>query len=319
MPGLLGLLHGRFATPHAGIWILVAISAALGIFGANPHQVDNLTQITLASNTGTFLVYGSTCIIALIAFASRHDKHPIKHYVIPGLGALMNIAELIGVIYIAVNASGTSPGDAYKALGIVAVWAIIGVVWVDDATRRCVARSCSTIRGSAPRSPRPPVVASGWSGPAPPDPTIPAWRRADRARLPARAPRGRDRRGHVGLALPAARPRPARRPHRGGGEVALAEVSRPEPTVVRLACELPTRRLRDAPRRALEPARHPRDAPGWARAPHARLFETLGDGHLELVRLDGPGAVTLRTLALSALRFFGVAPGYLAPFWRRMG
>jgi amino acid transporter len=130
MPGILGLLHGKFATPHGGIWVLVAISAALGIFGANPHQVDNLTQITLASNTGTFLVYGFTCIIALVAFASRHDKHPIKDLVIPGVGALMNIAELLGVVYIAVNASGTSPGNAFKALGVVAVWCLIGVVWV---------------------------------------------------------------------------------------------------------------------------------------------------------------------------------------------
>ena len=130
MPGILGLLHGKFATPHGGIWVLVAISAALGIFGANPHQVDNLTQITLASNTGTFLVYGFTCIIALVAFASRHDKHPIKHLLIPGVGALMNIAELLGVVYIAVNASGTSPGDAYKALGVVVLWCLIGVVWV---------------------------------------------------------------------------------------------------------------------------------------------------------------------------------------------
>jgi amino acid transporter len=130
MPGILGLLHGRFATPHGGIWVLVAISAALGIFGANPHQVDNLTQITLASNTGTFLVYGFTCIIALVAFASRHDKHPIKHLLIPGVGALMNIAELLGVVYIAVTASGTSPGDAYKALGAVILWCLIGVVWV---------------------------------------------------------------------------------------------------------------------------------------------------------------------------------------------
>ena len=55
----------------------------------------------------------------MVAFASRHDKHPMKHYVLPGLGALMNIAELLGVIYIAVNGSGTTPGDAYKALGVV--------------------------------------------------------------------------------------------------------------------------------------------------------------------------------------------------------
>jgi amino acid transporter len=130
MPSVLGLLHGRFATPHAGIWILVALSAALGVFGANPKQVDNLTQITLASNTGTFLVYGMTCVIALVAFASRHDKHPLKHLFIPGLGAIMNVLELAGVIFIAVTGSGTSPGNAYKALGVVVLWCVVGVVWV---------------------------------------------------------------------------------------------------------------------------------------------------------------------------------------------
>ena len=130
MPGILGLLHGRFATPHAGIWVLVGLSAALGVFGANPYQVDNLTQITLASNIGTFLVYGFTCIIAIVAFASRHDRHIGKHYALPGIGALMNIAELLGVVYIAVNGSGTTPGDAYKAIGVVIIWCLIGAVWV---------------------------------------------------------------------------------------------------------------------------------------------------------------------------------------------
>ncbi len=130
MPAILGLLHGEFATPHGGVWILTALSAAIGVFAANPHQVDNLTQVTLASNTGTFIVYGFTCVIAIVAFASRHDKHPVKHYLLPGLGALMNIAELLGVIYIAVNGSGTSPGNAYKALGVVVLWCVIGAVWV---------------------------------------------------------------------------------------------------------------------------------------------------------------------------------------------
>ena len=130
MPALLGLLHGEFATPHAGIWILVGVSAMLGVFGANPHQIDNLTQITLASNTGTFLVYGLTCTVAIVAFASRHDRHLVKHYFIPGLGALMNLAELFGVIYIAVKGSGTAPGDAFKALGVVVLWCILGAVWV---------------------------------------------------------------------------------------------------------------------------------------------------------------------------------------------
>ncbi len=130
MPGILGLLHGRFATPHGGIWVLVGLSAVLGVFGANPYQVDNLTQITLASNTGTFIVYGFTCVIAIVAFASRHDRHPVKHYLVPGVGALMNIAELMGIVYIAVTGSGTAPGNAYKALGAVAIWCVIGAVWV---------------------------------------------------------------------------------------------------------------------------------------------------------------------------------------------
>ena len=42
----------------------------------------------------------------------------------------MNVAEIIGVLYIAVTGSGTSPADAYKAIGVVVVWALIGVVWV---------------------------------------------------------------------------------------------------------------------------------------------------------------------------------------------
>jgi len=130
MPGILGLLHGRFATPHGGIWVLVVLSAALGVFGANPYQVDNLTQITLASNIGTFIVYGFTCVIAIVAFASRHDRHFVKHYLTPGVGALMNIAMLVAVFYIAVTGSGTTPGDAYKAIGVVVLWCIIGAVWV---------------------------------------------------------------------------------------------------------------------------------------------------------------------------------------------
>jgi APA family basic amino acid/polyamine antiporter len=130
MPSILGLLHGEFATPHAGIWIITAIAAALGAFGSVPWQVDNLTQITLASNIGTFLVYGGTCLIAVIAFASRHDKHIVKHIFLPGLGALMNVLELAGVVYIAVTGSGTTPGDAYKAMGVVGLWCLVGFIWV---------------------------------------------------------------------------------------------------------------------------------------------------------------------------------------------
>jgi APA family basic amino acid/polyamine antiporter len=130
MPSILGLLHGDFATPHGGIWILTGFSALIGIYCVQPAQVDNITQVTLASNTGTFLVYGLTCLVTLVAFASRHDKHPVKHYVVPALGLLMNLGELAGVVYLAVKAGGNSATDAYKALAVVGAWIAAGLVWV---------------------------------------------------------------------------------------------------------------------------------------------------------------------------------------------
>lgn len=128
MPGILGLLHGRYATPHGGIWILTGLSAALGIYGV--HNIDNLTQITLASNIGTFLVYGLSCFICIVAFASHHDKHIGKHFLVPGLGVVMNLAELSGVVYLAVKAGGTTSTDTYKAIAVVVAWCVAGIVWV---------------------------------------------------------------------------------------------------------------------------------------------------------------------------------------------
>ncbi|GAC1602655.1 MAG: hypothetical protein NVS3B21_30920 [Acidimicrobiales bacterium] len=129
MPGVFGFLHGKYATPHSSIVILTVLSAAIGVFASNPWQTDNLTQTVLASNTGTFIVYGAACLVAFVAFASRHDKHIVKHMVIPGVGFLMNLAELAGVVYIAATGSGTSPGDAFKALGVVGLWIVLGFVW----------------------------------------------------------------------------------------------------------------------------------------------------------------------------------------------
>lgn len=130
MPSILGLLHGDFATPHGGIWILAGFSALVGIYAVQPAQVDNITQITLASNVGTFLVYGLTCLITIVAFAHRHDKHFVKHYVAPAIGFLMNLAMLFGVVYLAVKAGGAAAKDAYKALGIDGLWIVLGLVWV---------------------------------------------------------------------------------------------------------------------------------------------------------------------------------------------
>ena len=129
MPSILGLLHGEFATPHGGIWVLTALSALIGIYAVDPYTVHPITQVTLASNTGTFLVYGATCIVAVIAFSHRHDKQVFKHYVVPVIGSLMNLAMLAAVVYLAVKAGGEGASDAYKALGTVGVWVVLGAIW----------------------------------------------------------------------------------------------------------------------------------------------------------------------------------------------
>jgi amino acid transporter len=128
VPSIMGLLHGRFATPHWGVWFLAAVSAVFGVYGV--YSVDTVTQITLASNFGTFLVYGMTCIVTIVAFASHQDKSVVKHYVVPGLALLMNIAELVGIVYLAITAGGATSMDAYIAIGGVAVWCVIGLLWV---------------------------------------------------------------------------------------------------------------------------------------------------------------------------------------------
>ena len=158
MPGILGLLHGRFATPHGGIIILTGLAAAIGVYCASPYQVDNITQITVASNTGTFLVYGMSCVIAIVAFASRHDKHWLKHTVVPAIGALMNVSMLLGVVYLAITAGGTTATDTYKSIAIVVGWIVIGVLWVAFNPNKHHAKGVVEERKTVERAPAPPPV-----------------------------------------------------------------------------------------------------------------------------------------------------------------
>jgi len=127
MPTLLGILHGSYDTPHYGIWILVIISAAFGAYGV--LNVDNLTQITLASNTGTFLLYGLTNLIALWAFFHRPDSSLVKHRVVPFLGFLANILMLGAVVWLGISGGGSSATDALIAIALVVVWLVAGAAW----------------------------------------------------------------------------------------------------------------------------------------------------------------------------------------------
>jgi basic amino acid/polyamine antiporter, APA family len=125
MPVIFGFLHGRFRTPHVGVIVLTALSAAIGAYGV--LNIDNLTQITLVSNVGTFLLYGMTCIVCVLAFIGVEGRHWFSTIVAPVLGAVLNVAMLIGVGYYDTSTQGASiQRDALIAIAFSLAWLVIG-------------------------------------------------------------------------------------------------------------------------------------------------------------------------------------------------
>ena len=124
LPTVFGFLHGRYRTPHIGVIVLTALSAIIGSYGV--LNVNNLTQVTLISNIGTFLLYGMTCIICIIAFAGVVGRSVFSTILAPVLGAVLNIAMLIGVIYYAITAGGASQTNTIVAGVFSIAWLVIG-------------------------------------------------------------------------------------------------------------------------------------------------------------------------------------------------
>src|ERR1019366_7242759 len=98
LPEMLGFMHGGFMTPHMAMWVLVVVSTIIA--GVGVRSVVGLTGITLASNLGTFILYGLTCIWTIVAFKQRKDFNPIKHAIIPGVGFLANLVMVRGILYL---------------------------------------------------------------------------------------------------------------------------------------------------------------------------------------------------------------------------
>src|SRR5207244_2987665 len=116
MPELLGAMHGRFATPHRAIWVLVVVSTLIAWVGV--YSVVGLTGITLASNFGTFVLYGLTCVWTIIAFAGRKEYSVVKHLVVPGLGLIANLAMLGAILYLYIIGNADSQHEAYICFAI---------------------------------------------------------------------------------------------------------------------------------------------------------------------------------------------------------
>jgi amino acid transporter len=154
-----GDLHAKSGAPTKGIWILTFISIFLGIltvamylggatvtpldpsyaksiwysFGIFPAAsyataVNSLLIMTLISNFGTFLLYGMTCLTAIVAFKEHQSFHGFKHVVVPVFGLLANLGCMSFYIIGPFSVAGMSWREPFIALGVVIVWAIYGAI-----------------------------------------------------------------------------------------------------------------------------------------------------------------------------------------------
>ena len=161
VPEHFGLLHSKNLTPHRAIWTLAIISAVVGCIGVAlafgdagaptdaaiqtlPHGLlssfgytthdkmaalpNSLLTVTLASNFGTFLLYGLSCVICMVAY-HRHPKFsPVRHLFVPIFGLLANLACMAFYLIGPFLGYGTKM-EPLTALGIALVWAIYGGIY----------------------------------------------------------------------------------------------------------------------------------------------------------------------------------------------
>jgi len=157
VPSHFGMLHGKTLSPHRSIWTLAIISIVLGIAtvsvylghstppALDKHNIwysfgifapetyarlpNTLLVITLISNFGTFMLYMTTCFVAIVAFREHHVFNGFKHMVIPIFGLLANaicmLFYLVGPWFV----SGMNALEPYLALGFAALWGVYGVVY----------------------------------------------------------------------------------------------------------------------------------------------------------------------------------------------
>lgn len=125
LPVVFGFIHEKHRSPHVGVIFLTIISIIIGGYGV--LNTDNLLQVTLVSNIGTFLLYGMTGIICMVAFHGVKTENVFGKVIAPGLTFLLNLAMLAGVLYYATTSGGSMQTDTIAA-GIFSLgWLVIGL------------------------------------------------------------------------------------------------------------------------------------------------------------------------------------------------
>jgi amino acid transporter len=185
VPEHFGFLHGKNLTPHRAIWTLAGISAVIGCIGVAmafgdagapadaaiqglPHGIlssfgytthdkmaawpNSLLMVTLASNFGTFLLYGLSCVVCMVAYHKHPNFKPVRHFLVPGFGLVANLACMAFYLIGPFMGYGTKM-EPLLALGIAAAWAIYGAIYFVRASkaagRTTLVRERASAGGSA--------------------------------------------------------------------------------------------------------------------------------------------------------------------------
>jgi basic amino acid/polyamine antiporter, APA family len=160
-PEHFGILHSESLTPRRAIWTLAAISAFLGCIAVSfvfadagapsdatiaalPHGVlssfgysthdklaaipNSLLTITLTSNFGTFILYGLSCFLCIVAFHKRADHSFLRHTLIPSFGLVANLTCMAFYVIGPFLNLGTKM-EPLTALGISVVWGLYGTIY----------------------------------------------------------------------------------------------------------------------------------------------------------------------------------------------
>jgi amino acid transporter len=166
-PEPFGILHAGSLTPRRAIWTLACISAVLGCIAVSlvfadasaptdatiaalPHGIfsswgysthdklaampNSLLTITLTSNFGTFMLYGLSCFLCIVAFRGRSDYKPLVHLIIPGFGLIANLLCMAVYVLGPFFNLGTKM-EPLAALGISAVWGLYGAYYFISSSK----------------------------------------------------------------------------------------------------------------------------------------------------------------------------------------
>jgi amino acid transporter len=134
LPSMMGFVHRKFAVPHVALIALIIVSSVIGAIGV--RSVVGLTGIALASNLGTFVLYGLTCVWTMVAFRKRPDHNVLLHDVIPGLGLLANAVMLIAIVYLYAIGNADAKNEAYIMFVIAGGWLIVSIAYVGITSMR---------------------------------------------------------------------------------------------------------------------------------------------------------------------------------------